>query len=173
MGRTLGKLNALKVSRLSAPGMYGDGGGLYLQVTGDGDETISKSWVYRFSLHGRAREMGLGSFGAVSLQDARAKASECRRLRGEGIDPIDARKAARAQAAFEAASALTFKQAANTYIEAHKAGWHNPKHAAQWNATLATYAEPVIGDLSIQAIDTTLVLKVLEPIWRTKPETAN
>jgi len=149
--------------------MYADGGGLYLQVTGSG----AKSWIYRFSLHGSAREMGLGSLSIIGLQDARTKAGECRRLRSEGIDPIEARRALRDQAMLDSAQALAFKEAAAAYIAAHRAGWRNAKHAAQWENTLATYAEPVIGALSVQAIDTTLILKVLEPIWRIKPETAS
>jgi integrase len=107
------------------------------------------------------------------LSDARAKASECRRLCHEGIDPIDARKAARADAALEAAKALTFKHAATAYIASHRAGWRNAKHAAQWESTLASYVEPVFGSVSVQAIDTGLVLKALEPIWKSKPETAS
>ena len=148
--------------------MYADGVGLYLQVTRAG----AKSWIYRFSLAGKAREMGLGSLSAVSLSEARIKAGECRRLREEGVDPIEARKARRLQAALDAAKTLTFKEAAASYIGSHRMGWRNAKHATQWENTLATYAEPVIGALSIQAIDTALVLKVLEPIWKAKPETA-
>jgi integrase len=168
VARILGRLTALKVARASKPGMHPDGGGLYLQVTGVG----AKSWVYRFSLRGKSREMGLGSLSAVSLVDARAKAAECRRLRQEGVDPIDARKTTRAQFAFDAAKALTFKDAASAYIASHRTGWRNQKHAAQWESTLKTYAEPIIGSVSVQAIDTALVLKVLEPTWNTKPETA-
>jgi integrase len=117
--------------------------------------------------------MGLGSLSALSLTDARDKAAECRRLRQEGVDPIEARKAQREQAALEAATMLTFTEAAARYIAAHRSGWKNAKHASQWENTLATYAEPVLGALSIQAIDTAVVLKVVEPIWKAKPETAN
>jgi integrase len=169
MARTVGKLTALKVGRPLKPGMYADGAGLYLQVTGAG----AKSWIFRFSLHGKAREMGLGSLSAVSLADARSRAAECRRLRQDGIDPIEARKAQRQQAALDAAKSLTFKEASASYIASHKAGWRNEKHASQWENTLATYAEPVLGALSIQAVDTNLVLRVLEPIWKTKSETAS
>jgi integrase len=147
--------------------MYADGGGLYLQVTEGG-----ASWIYRYMLAGRAREMGLGPLALFGLSEARAKALDARRLRHEGIDPIEARRAIRAQARLDAAKAITFKQCAEGYIAAHRAGWRNGKHAAQWEATLATYAGPVIGPLPVQAIDTALVLKVLEPIWATKPETA-
>jgi len=169
MARTVGKLTALKVNRDLKPGMYPDGAGLYLQVTGAG----AKSWIYRFSLHGKAREMGLGSLSAIALADARAKAAECRRLRQEGIDPIEERKARMAQAALDAAKTTTFKEAAANYIASHRVGWRNGKHASQWENTIVTYAEPTLGRLSIQAIDTNLVLKVLQPIWKTKPETAS
>jgi integrase len=106
------------------------------------------------------------------LQEARAKALDARRLRHEGTDPIEARRATRMRARLDAAKAITFRECAESYIASHRAGWRNGKHAAQWEATLATYAEPVVGALPMQAIDTALVLKVLEPIWTTKPETA-
>src|SRR6266852_543378 len=108
MARTTGRLTALKVSRAAKPGMYADGGGLYLQVSSVG----AKSWIYRFMLHGREREMGLGSLSAVSLSEARTHASKCRSLRQAGIDPIEARKAAQAEAKLAAAKAVTFKEAA-------------------------------------------------------------
>ncbi len=168
MARTVGKLTALKVTRLVEPGMYADGAGLYLQVTGGG----AKSWLYRFSLHGRAREMGLGSLAAVSLLDARTAAGECRRLCQEGVDPIEARKAQYARARLDAAKALTFSQAATQYIEANSPAWRNAKHAAQWESTLKRYVTPVFGSLAVQQIDVALVLKVLEPIWSKKTETA-
>jgi integrase len=167
MARTTGRLTALKVERVKQPGMYADGGGLYLQVTEGG-----ASWIYRYMLNGRAREMGLGPLAVFGLSEARAKALDARRLRHEGIDPIEARRASRARAQLDAAKTMTFNQCAERYIASHKAGWRNGKHAAQWEATLATYAGPVIGALPVQAIDTALVLKVLEPIWTAKPETA-
>ena len=169
MARTTERLTALKVERLTeTPGMHADGGGLYLQVTDNG-----ASWIYRYMLGGRSREMGLGPLALYGLADARAKALDARRLRHEGIDPIEAKKAARLRLRLDAAKAMTFKQCAEAFIKAHRAGWHNGKHAAQWEATLKTYAEPVIGNLPVQAVDTALVLKVLEPIWTTKPETAS
>jgi integrase len=167
MARTTGRLTALKVEKAKQPGMYADGGGLYLQVTAGG-----ASWIYRYMLAGRAREMGLGPLALFGLAEARAKALDARRLRHEGIDPIEARRAMRAQARLDAAKAVTFMECAHGYITAHRAGWRNGKHAAQWEATLATYAGPVIGALPVPVIDTALVLKVLEPIWTTKPETA-
>jgi integrase len=176
MTRTTGRLNALKVTRAaSKPGMYADGGGLYLQVTPGG-----ASWIYRYMLKGCAREMGLGPLALYGLHDARAKALDARRLRHEGVDPIEARRAARAKERLDTARVMTFKQCADSYIKAHRAGWRNAKHAAQWEATLATYAEPIIGGLPVQAVDTALVMKVLElevrdatSLWTAKPETAS
>src|SRR5262245_20313929 len=164
----IGRLTALKVDRTSRPGMYADGGGPYLRVTGDG----TKNWVYRYMLNGRPRWMGLGPLAIYGLHEARAKALDARRRRHEGIDPIDARKAERMRARVDAAKAITFRECADAYIKSHRAGWRNGKHAAQWETTLSTYAGPVMGALSVQAIDTALVLKVVEPIWTEKPETA-
>jgi integrase len=149
--------------------MYADGGGLYLQVTASG----AKSWIYRFMLNGRAREMGLGPFHTISLAEARERARDCRKLRLDGIDPIEARGAKRAEERLAAATAMTFEQCAERYIAAHRSGWRNPKHAAQWPSTLAAYAHPVFGSLPVQVVDLGLVMKVLEPIWQTKPETAS
>ena len=167
--RAHNRLSALAVGRLQLPGMYADGGGLYLQVS----RTGTKSWIFRFSLNGREREMGLGPFHTVSLSEARDLALEARKLKHRGIDPIDARQAERSARNLEAAKAVTFKQAADAYIKANRTAWKNAKHAAQWEATLAAYAEPVFGDFAVAAVDTTLVMKAIEPIWTTKPETAS
>jgi integrase len=128
--------------------------------------------VYRFMLAGKAREMGLGPLPDTTLSEARGKALEARKLRWEGIDPIEHRKAVRAHARLDAAKAITFKECADAYIRAHKAGWRNAKHADQWESTLTTYADPVFGSLPVQSIDTGLVMRVLEGIWGEKPETA-
>ncbi|MBE0532631.1 MAG: integrase arm-type DNA-binding domain-containing protein [Rhodospirillales bacterium] len=168
MGRQISKLSALAVLREKKPGLYSDGGGLYLQVSDAG----AKSWIFRFMLDGRARQMGLGSLRAVSLSQARDKARDALNLCSDGVDPIDHRKATRASARFEAAKAITFKKAATDYIAAHKTGWSNEKHAAQWTATLESYVYPIFGDTSVHEVDVALVMKVLEPIWAKKPETA-
>jgi integrase len=169
MARVIGKLTALAVEKTKAPGMYSDGGGLYLRVT----KHQTKNWLYRFMLNGKARWMGLGPVHTIGLGEARGRAGDCRRLLLEGIDPIEARKARRAKARLEAAGAITFAHAACRYIEAHRAGWRNAKHASQWPATIKTYANPIIGGLPVQAIETALVMRVLEPIWTTRPETAS
>jgi integrase len=169
MTRAIGRLTALKVEKAKEPGMYPDGGGLYLRVTPEG----TKNWVLRYMLDRRPRWMGLGPVALYGLADARAKALDAMRKRYEGIDPIEARRAQRARQRLDAAKAITFKNCAENYIKAHRAGWRNDKHAGQWNATLATYAYPIIGGLAVQAVDTGLVLQVLEPIWTAKPETAS
>lgn len=169
MARIIGRLTALNVQRARKPGMYADGGGLYLQVSASG----AKSWVYRFMLRGKAREMGLGPLHVVSLAEARQKAAEARRLRHEGVDPIELRKAQRAAQRVTEGQGLTFDDCAAAYIDAHKLGWRNEKHALQWKSTIATYASPVFGKLPVQSVDTALMLKVLEPIWSKKPETAS
>jgi integrase len=179
MARTMGRLTARKVQnvkegieagRPQTPGMHCDGGGLYLQITPNG-----ASWIFRFAaLDGRrTREMGLGPLHTFTLAEAREEARKARQLRHKGTDPIEDRKARRLQAQLDAAKAMTFKQCADAYISAHRKGWRSAKHAGQWETTLATYAYPIIGALPVAAVDTGLVLKVLEPIWSSRPETAS
>jgi integrase len=151
--------------------MYADGGGLYLQVT-EAKGKVRKSWIFRYTMNGRAREMGLGSLDTWSLAEARDRAKECRQLKDRGVDPIAARDAEQSEKAAAAARALTFRQAAENHIDRHKASWRNPKHAAQWPATLKRYAYPTLGGVAVAAVDTEMVLKVLRPIWSEKPETA-
>jgi hypothetical protein len=150
MGRTIGNLTALSVQRVTEPGLYSDRGhdaarGLYLQVTRGKDGQPKKSWLYRYSIAGRAREMGLGSLAAVSLAEARVKARKQRGLREEGIDPIEARKAAQAGARLANAHAMTFDACSVAYAQAHGNSWRNSKHRAQWSSSLSTYASPVFG----------------------------
>jgi integrase len=175
MATTDGKLTVQDAAGLADPGMYADGNGLYLQVNG----AASKSWIYRYSLRGKAREMGLGSLREVSLADARGRAAEARALARQGIDPIATRHAAlarqreaAAEAKAAAADSITFKAAAEAFIAGRRAGWRNIKHKTQWENTLATYAYPSIGALPVRLIDTAALLAVLRPIWQQKPETA-
>ncbi|HEY2883917.1 MAG TPA: integrase arm-type DNA-binding domain-containing protein [Rhizomicrobium sp.] len=170
MGRAIEKLSALAVSRRSAKaGLHHDGGGLGLRVS----PSRACSWVYRYMLRGNAREMGLGSYPEISLSDARALATEARRQKALGNDPIAVRDAIRTHERIEAARSVTFRDCAKSYIGSRKAGWKNAKHGAQWSATLETYAMPVIGDMPVQAVDVSLVHKILEPIWNEKTETAS
>ena len=167
--RGINKLTALDVNRIKKRGYYNDGGGLYLLV----GPTGAKSWVFRFRDGARLREHGLGSFNTIGLAEAREKARACRHMRLDGIDPIQARRAEREQKKLAAAKAMTFRQCAQAYIASHNAGWRNPKHAAQWSATLEAYVYPIFGSFTAQDVDVTLVMKALQPIWTTKPETAS
>lgn len=189
-----GKLKALAVGRTKEPGMYGDGGGLYLQVTArpgaDGAARVYRSWIFRYWIperdpvtgdplrdragkpRGRSREMGLGALDALSLAQAREWRDKLRLLRLEGKDPIEERDRTARDRAIEARKVLTFKDAATRYMDAHGSSWRNAKHRDQWTATLETYAYPILGDLDVRAIDTPLIMKVLSPIWATTPETA-
>jgi hypothetical protein len=126
------RLTALRVKKLAEPGMHHDGGGLYLIV----QPTGGKSWIYRYMLKGRAREMGLGPAHSVSLIEAREMARQARRTKLAGIDPIDQRQGKQARPQPQASEAFTFKQAARAYIHVSKAGWRNDKHAMQWESTL-------------------------------------
>ena len=169
MARQLGRLTAIGVSKAKSTGMYADGGGLYLQVSPTG----AKSWIFRFAQAGRERAMGLGSVQDVSLAEAREKAIECRRLKHNGIDPIEARKTARREAQLDAAKTITFIDAADGYMDAHKSGWQNAKHTDQWRNTLQTYVYPIFGSVPVQSVDVGLIMKALDPIWSTKTETAS
>jgi integrase len=169
MARELNKLDALGVKRAKARGYLADGGGLYLQIGATG----SKSWVFRFRDGPKLREMGLGPSHTLTLAEAREAAQACRKQRLAGMDPIAARIEHRATARLEAAKAVTFEQCAKQYMEGHKAGWQNAKHAAQWGSTLKAYAYPVFGKLPVAGVDTGLILKALATIWTTKVETAS
>lgn len=168
MGRESNRLSAIKVSKLSKPGRYADGAGLYLQVS----EAGTKSWLFRYMLHGRARNMGLGALHTVTLAEARESARRARQRLLDGTDPLEHRNGERASAMAEKARRVTFKDAADRYLRAHRPGWKNEKHADQWLSTLETYAYPVIGGLAVSSIDTTHILQILEPIWAVKTETA-
>jgi integrase len=168
MARAVEKLTALQAKRANKPGLLSDGKGLCLRIGTRG----AKSWVLRYMLDGRAREMGLGSYHDISLAEARDRARHFRRMVKEGLDPIDDRRARRAAQRAERAKVMTFRECAEAFIAAHQAGWRNAKHAAQWPSTLETYVYPHLAALPVDTIDTSLVMKALEPIWLAKPETA-
>src|SRR5262249_15161436 len=164
--------------------MLADGGGLYLQVTAEKDGTINRSWIFRFATgktkiskngfsHNIERQMGLGSFPTISLTEAREKALNARKLRDQGLDPIEVRDKERSARALEIARAMSFDQCAMAYLAAHRAGWRSVRHSEQWSHSLKTYVTPIFGHLPVQEIDTALVVKIVEPLWTTKPETAS
>jgi integrase len=164
------ELSALEVGRIRAVGLHAVGGiaGLCLHVTPSG----ARSWVLRVVIGGKRREMGLGAFPGVTLAGAREKARGARLQIEQGIDPIAEREQTASRLRAQQAAERTFEWCAAQYIEAHGDGWRNAKHRAQWSATLATYAYPVIGRVLVRDVDQPSVLAVLEPIWRTKTETA-
>lgn len=170
MAKIAKELTAMAVSRLKDDGAYAVGGvpGLQLQILG-----ASRVWVLRFVLHDKRRRMGLGSYPAVSLAEAREQARLARSQIRAGIDPIEQRSSARETVVAAAAKSLTFAQAAEKFIAAHEDGWSNAKHRLQWVSTLGTYANPVIGQLPVAAIEQRHILQILDPIWRTKTETAS
>ncbi|MCA1546319.1 integrase arm-type DNA-binding domain-containing protein [Bradyrhizobium sp. BRP19] len=168
----INKLSATEVKNKTLPGRYGDGDGLWLQVSKIGDN-VSKSWVYRFMLNGRARHMGLGQYPLFNLAEARARRDDARKLVKTGIDPVEERQRQRAEAKAAAAKQKTFRACAEEYIANKKAGWKNAKHAAQWASTLEAYVYPKIGSLSVADVEIEHVLQVVRPIWETKNETAN
>lgn len=171
MGRVAKALGPMAVSRLTGAGYHAVGTvpGLYLQVAPSG----SRSWVLRTTVGSKRREFGLGGYPAATLQMAHQRARDKLDLIGAGTDPVEMKKAARSAITAHQAKAFTFKQCALKYLDAHESGWSNAKHGQQWRNTLETYAYPVLGPLLARDVDTTNVLQVLEPIWRTKTETAS
>ena len=168
MAQILKRLSPRKVATEIKRGFHADGGGLYLQVS----KFDTKSWVFRFNIKKRSREMGLGPLRTISLAEARDEALKCRKLLREGIDPIEQRKFIRGQAQAEAVKVMAFRACTEQYISSQSAGWKSVKHASQWIRSIEIYVYPVFGDLPVQAVDTGLVMKVIEPIWSTKTETA-
>jgi hypothetical protein len=169
MPKKVKELSALEVGRLKGDGFHLIGGvpGLGLQIAGG-----AKSWILRFALNGRRPELGLGGFPGVTLAEARQRARDARSQLRQGINPIDAARADRSAAAAKRAASKTFSQCAAAFIAAKSPQWANAKHAAQWTATLRTYAEPIIGSLVVGDIDTPQILDILQPIWLDKTETA-
>lgn len=174
-------LTARGVETLKTPGLYADGQGLYLQITPAG----VKSWTFRYvspngPQKGKRRDMGLGPIKLLGLAAARDKVRELRAQVRDGIDPLEEHKVQQAtqtptvaQVQEEAPKGTTFKECGDAYVKAMRPGWKNAKHADQWISTLETYAYPILGELPVDSIDINLVLKVLEPIWIGKTETAS
>jgi integrase len=165
----MGKLTALEISRLSEPGVYGDGDNLYLQVRGP----KSKSWILRYTIAGKPKYLGLGSLRKLPLAKARVKARGAIAQLGEDIDPLEAKREAKQQRILEEARRITFGECAHAYIAAHQATWRNKQHCQQWGSSLARFVLPMIGALPVGSIDTALVLKVIEPMWAKTPETGS
>jgi integrase len=158
--------------KTSTPGMLSDGGNLYLQVTKGQNGAIRRSWIFRYVMPGeRQRDLGLGGLDSTGLAQARKLAKQARELLVTGVDPIEHRNEERAKAA-ATLPVPTFDEVAQSYITAHRASWRNPVHAKQWPTSLKTYVSPIIGKLPVNLIGTDHVMKVLEPIWHDKTDTA-
>ena len=153
-------LSARFVETVTKPGKYFDGQGLFLRVASNG----ARQWVQRITIRGKRRELGLGSPPAVTLAVARKKALENRGSAMLGGDPLAEKR--------EAREVLTFSDAIETYLAAKLSEFRNEKHRKQWRATLETHAVPVIGRKQVSEIEMQDVLRVLEPIWHSKTETA-
>jgi integrase len=169
MVRALHRLSNLKVERAKRPGMYADGGSLYLRVAEGG----SKQWIFRYTVNGRNRDMGLGPVHTLTLAEARERATEARKLRLDGIDPIANKRARVAALRAADAKAKTFADCVKGFIEDNESSWTSAKHRRQWETSLIKYAYPILGSLPVAVIDTPLVLRVLKPIWDAKRETAS
>jgi integrase len=168
MARVLHRLSDVAVKAKKRPGHIADGGNLYLRVAPSG----SKQWIFRFAIAGRTRDAGLGSYPTVTLVKAREDAARLRRLVAAGIDPIQARNEERQAARANAAKGMTFEECAKSFISSHAPSWKD-KTREDFRRVVNTYAGPVLGELPVQAIDTGLVMKVLEPIWAEKTATAS
>ncbi len=162
------KLTARGVETKKTPGYYADGGNLYLRIS----QNLTKTWAFYYKKDGKRTEMGLGSISDMTLEQARDKADSLRKQLKSGIIPLIEKQRQASENKAQIAKSMTFQQCADAYINAHRAGWKNPKHIQQWQNTLSQYAFPVFGDLDVKFIDTGLITKCLEPIWLVKNETA-
>lgn len=172
MGKATGRHQVEKLTdaacRTAKPGRHGDGRGLYLVVEGTG----AKRWLLRVVIAGRRRDLGLGSYPAVGLSEARSKAKDNLAMKAKGVDPIAVKR--EAEAAAKAARATpTFSEASAIYLEGKLPGFRNEKHRRQWQSTLQTYAFPTLGKKPVDQITTADVIGVLRPIWHTKSVTAS
>ena len=171
------RITALFVKHMKRPGKYADGGNLYLQVRPSTrkieTDSITKSWIFRYSRFGKDTWLGLGPYPDVTLSEARDLATRERKKIRQGIDPLTDKRARQIAARTAHENMLTFAECAELYIESQAPGWSNPKHIEQWRSTLTNLAGPIIGHLPVDQINTALIMRCLEPIWTTKTETAS
>jgi integrase len=155
-------LNVKQIESARRPTVLNDGQGLRLEI----GKSLNKKWIFRFTMNGKRRDMGLGRFPDVTLRQARSLRDEARQLVGQDIDPIEARRLQRAE------QKVTFEFAVEKFIESKQSEWKNYKHRQQWQNTLNTYAIPKLGKMPVKDIVVQDVLSVVEPIWLDKTETA-
>ena len=162
----MGLLKANEINKIKQKGIYIDGDGLRLRV----DENNNKNWVFRYTMFGKSKDMGLGKFPIVTLNDARQKLVNAKKIIYEGKDPIKLKKEKQIELKRKS---ITFKKIRDEFIETFQVEWSNSKHKNQWINTLKTYADPIIGDLAPSEIKTHHILSILKPIWSSKHETAS
>ena len=171
------RFTALFVKHLKRPGKFPDGGNLYLKVRKSTrkirTDAVTKSWLFRYSRFGKDTWLGLGPYPDVTLSEARDLATRERKKIWQGIDPLTDKRARQIAARTAHENMLSFAECAELYIESQAPGWSNPKHVEQWRSTLKNLAGPIIGHLSVDQIDTALIMRCVEPIWTTKTETAS
>jgi hypothetical protein len=184
MARGIHRLTPLKVAKLRRPGLYADGGCLFLQVSLGAHGQVRRSWLFRYAISGKQRQsssgrsyqpvrcMGLGSLDTFGLSEARDMARTCRQLIAQGKDPIEERNAERGRKLAESVAAMNFDQAVEDYVRQHQAGW-SVGNRNQFVSSLNAYASPIIGKLPVGSIETSHVMKVLNPIWTEKTATAS
>jgi integrase len=178
MARIVGRLKSRHVVNAKPPkgkdaALIPDGGNLYLQLTRGKGGHVARSWTFKYELHGKRHELGLGPLHTRGLAEARDKARSLRQQLLDGIDPlIEKKRAKHAQIAAQA-KIVTFRECAEAYFKAHRDGWKNRKHAAQWQSTLEQFVYPKIGAMSVADVGVDDVIRVIEPIWKTIPETAS
>lgn len=164
------ELSSLTVKRLTQKGLHAVGGtdGLHLQINENG----AKSWILRIRIGNRRRDIGLGGFPKVSLSEARESARRIHQDVQQGIDPVQERKEKRAAQQASKAAEVTFKKAAEQFIATKSTEWKGKKQKQVWENSLSEYAYPVVGNLQIRNIELSHIVKILEPIWKDKTETA-
>lgn len=163
------RLKPLFVRKVKAPGVYADGGNLYLTVGSEG----RRSWVFIYRFSGRRREIGLGGTVKIGLKAARDEAAVLREVLAQGRDPKAHRDQRRHDQALRDARSITFKACAESYIEAHTSEWKGRKNAGIWASTLSTYAYPILGKTVVADVTADAVVRVLKPIWNAKPALAS
>ena len=163
------RLTAAQVQKSNKQAWLNDGNGLYLQIS----KGLSKSWVFRFKEDGKEHRMGLGSFPAISLTEARELAAAAKKLQVQGINPLNHKRSEAIKKKTEQGKLTTFKEAASRFIKTKSVEWSSSKHKQQWENTLKAYAYPLIGDIPVNLLTTEHILQVLEPVWNTKTETAS
>jgi integrase len=178
MARIVGRLNSRQVANAKPPKgkrsiVIGDGGNLLLQATLGKEGNVRRSWLFKYELAGRRREMGLGPLHTVGLAEARDKARQLRRQLLEGVDPVAERRKQRQALIAERARTVTFKAVADMYLDLHLDSFRNAKHRQQWRSTLDQYVHSQIGGMAVADVDSPSILKIIQPLWATKAATAS